>query len=344
MITFEDTDDTRYALSPWDGVRTVVTRLPLPRVALATCVQVPRLDPDSQILLAELRHLGVDATAQVWSDGTVDWSAFDLIVIRSCWDYHLDPTAFIAWAEHAGPLVNPPGRWPGTSISTIRRARCRWAGGRPDELARPKKLTRKASGAAHRMAWPVGGQAHHQPRRTRHRRLRPRRLCRAPTTDRARASAATGRTQHDAAALPGGHRRLWRNIDGVRQRRVSHSVRRSAVITGPDDGADHRFTPPPTLRVELADPSSAELAFARSVLARVPACSELLYARVDIVAGDNGQPRLMEVELIEPQLFLALSTQAVQRLARAITARAGDSAITRFQAPGKPTDIRGATP
>jgi hypothetical protein len=106
---------------------------------------------------------------------------------------------------------------------------------------------------------------------------------------------------------------------------LSHIVRRSAVITGPDDGADHRFTPPPTLRVELADPSSAELAFARSVLARLPACSELLYARVDIVAADNGQPQLMEVELIEPQLFLGLSTQAAQRLARAITARASDS-------------------
>jgi hypothetical protein len=68
-----------------------MTHRPPPRVALATCVQVPRLDPDSQVLLTELRHLGVDASAQVWSDGKVDWSAFDLIVIRSCWDYHLGP-------------------------------------------------------------------------------------------------------------------------------------------------------------------------------------------------------------------------------------------------------------
>jgi hypothetical protein len=48
--------------------------------------------------------------------------------------------------------------------------------------------------------------------------------------------------------------------------------------------------------------------------------SELLYARVDLAPGPDG-PVLLELELIEPSLFLATSTGAPDRAAAAITAR-----------------------
>jgi hypothetical protein len=45
---------------------------------------------------------------------------------------------------------------------------------------------------------------------------------------------------------------------------------------------------------------------------------ELLYARVDLVDGDDGEPRVMELELIEPNLFLSLHTHSVPVVAEAI--------------------------
>jgi hypothetical protein len=46
-----------------------------------------------------------------------------------------------------------------------------------------------------------------------------------------------------------------------------------------------------------------------------------LYARVDLVPGDDGTPRVLEVELTEPSLNLPVAPGAAQRLAAAITAR-----------------------
>ena len=47
----------------------------------------------------------------------------------------------------------------------------------------------------------------------------------------------------------------------------------------------------------------------------------LLYARVDLVHGDNGQPFLLEVELTEPSMFLGYGEGAAGRLAAAIARR-----------------------
>ena len=56
-------------------------------------------------------------TQTVWSDEKTDWRAFDAVVIRSCWDYHLRPDAFLAWIARLESLgiatVNSPAviRW-----------------------------------------------------------------------------------------------------------------------------------------------------------------------------------------------------------------------------------------
>jgi hypothetical protein len=45
------------------------------------------------------------------------------------------------------------------------------------------------------------------------------------------------------------------------------------------------------------------------------------YARVDLVDGDDGRPIVMEVELVEPSLFLDLAPGAAERLADTLRAR-----------------------
>jgi len=51
-----------------------------------------------------------------WDDESVDWSAFDAVVIRSTWNYHQQPDVFAEWIERVGAqttLHNPTAivRW-----------------------------------------------------------------------------------------------------------------------------------------------------------------------------------------------------------------------------------------
>jgi glutathione synthase/RimK-type ligase-like ATP-grasp enzyme len=69
------------------------------------------------LFLDELRDRGHDVAPVVWDDEGVDWDAWDAVVIRSCWDYHLKVDRFRAWIdrlERSGVrLVNSPDvlRW-----------------------------------------------------------------------------------------------------------------------------------------------------------------------------------------------------------------------------------------
>jgi hypothetical protein len=78
------------------------------RVALATSRAWPQLDPDSVPLLDALKRRRVEAEPVVWSDAAIDWSAFDAVVIRSTWDYVSRFEEFLGWvASVRVPLVNP---------------------------------------------------------------------------------------------------------------------------------------------------------------------------------------------------------------------------------------------
>jgi len=87
------------------------------RLALVT-TDIPWLlehEFDLEPLLAELARRGVSAEAAVWSDPSVDWSVYDLIVMRSPWDYSLRLAEFLEWlgSLDAARVLNPPAliRW-----------------------------------------------------------------------------------------------------------------------------------------------------------------------------------------------------------------------------------------
>ena len=65
-------------------------------------------------------------------------------------------------------------------------------------------------------------------------------------------------------------------------------------------------------------PNATELAVARAALAAAPEVP--FYARVDLVPDAMGQPRLMELELIEPDLYLDLAPDLGASFAAALAA------------------------
>ena len=67
------------------------------RVALATYAGAPDLAPDDRLLVPALERMGINTTPVVWSDRSVAWQDFDAVVLRSCWDYHLRLGEFQNW-------------------------------------------------------------------------------------------------------------------------------------------------------------------------------------------------------------------------------------------------------
>ncbi len=69
------------------------------RVALATCAALPALDADELPFAAALRAAGHTVTPAVWTDASVSWADFDVVLPRSCWDYHEHYAGFLGWLD-----------------------------------------------------------------------------------------------------------------------------------------------------------------------------------------------------------------------------------------------------
>jgi hypothetical protein len=103
----------------WSPARPTVIHTPHragngPRVALATSIP---LTPSDRQLLEPLGALGFIAEAVIWSDPEIAWTKYAAVVIRSCWDYHHRLDEFLHWIDGLEaarvPVINGAGllRW-----------------------------------------------------------------------------------------------------------------------------------------------------------------------------------------------------------------------------------------
>ena len=80
------------------------------RIALVTAAAARNLDEDLAPLEAATRAAGASPSIVEWDDAAIDWSVFDLVVLRSTWDYSQRLPEFLRWIDRASPLttlVNP---------------------------------------------------------------------------------------------------------------------------------------------------------------------------------------------------------------------------------------------
>ncbi len=83
----------------------------LPHIALVSAREALALDEDLPPLVEALRRAGAQVSTPCWDDAAVDWSAFDLAVLRSTWDYVERIAEFRVWARLCAAqtrLFNPP--------------------------------------------------------------------------------------------------------------------------------------------------------------------------------------------------------------------------------------------
>jgi len=290
----------------------------VPRVALATYDPgaQPSKDRDLPVLVQALRDAGAEAVAVPWDDPDTDWSGFDLVVIRSTWDYSWRADEFVAWAEKCAAvtrLANPAGvvRWntdkrylgdlaeAGVPVVPTRYLA---PGDAPDLPDDREYVIKPTSGAGARYAARYTPDGHDTA--VRH-------------LARMHEEGLTAMVQPYLAGIDVSGERALQFFGG----RFLHASRKGAVLA-PGTAYDAAKVAHPDLVPWT--PTSAELAVAERALAAVPDAPELLYARVDLVDGADGEPWLMELELVEPNLFLDLHPGSAAVVRDAILATAAD--------------------
>jgi hypothetical protein len=274
----------------------------MPRVALATAAHLPELDEDGPALLAALAAEGLAADVQVWDDPAVAWDDYDLVVVRTTWDYWDRREEFLAWAASVPRLANPAaviewntdkaylGRLAEAGVPVVPTTYLTSLDGwvPPDQPYVVKPTV--SAGARDSAAYPAG-----DPEGADHVRYLLARGKVAMVQPYLSAVDADGET---AVLVFGGE--------------VSHAARKGPVLTV-GGGIDNSLVGRQDIRPRDASPE--EVALAEQVLSVVRGWGdELLYARVDMLPG----PVLIELEVTEPSLFLGQSPGAAERFARAV--------------------------
>ncbi len=68
-------------------------------IAWVTCGEHANLIDTEQRVVDKLRTSGISVSPVVWDDQSVEWENFSLVIIRTAWDYHLKIDQFLVWLE-----------------------------------------------------------------------------------------------------------------------------------------------------------------------------------------------------------------------------------------------------
>ena len=276
-------------------------------VVAGSRVRSERSEIETRPLVDALAARGVDAADAPWDDDAVDWAGADLVAVRTTWDYTERRDDFLAWAggvEATTTLVNPLAVLDAGTATSATSTELADAGvpvvpttlldagsAVPDDLGTGALVVKPAVSA--------GGRGTH---------------------------LGTAQDLHDTVAelLADGDVLVQPAVESIgRDGEVSlirigatwsHAVRKLPAAGGFLVHEKHGGV------LEDHTPTSREIEVAEAALALAPAAPDaLVAARVDLVRLD-GEPVVMELELIEPELFLRRAPGAPDRLADALLA------------------------
>ena len=283
------------------------------KVALITWAGLARGTESEQLLALRLGAHGVDAPMTDWRDPSIDFGAFDLLVLRSPWDYHLREQEFCEWlggAARRAPVLN--------SVQTVL-----WN--------RNKLYLRELESRGVEIAptcFVAGGEQPNQ-----HEMKRVESWTRVVVKPAVSASAyKTWLFEREGLPLPERLAQLMQGEAFLLQEFIPEVQTQGeisfiyidgdyshAVLKLPANG-DFRVQKEFGGSARLCSPPPSLVRQANEIADFVPQVRESLYCRLDAVERD-GKLMLMELELIEPELFLGLAEGAAERLAEAIVKR-----------------------
>lgn len=295
--------------------------MPAHRIALVTASAARDLDEDLAPLESALRETSADVAIVAWDDDAIDWSRFDLALLRSPWDYTQRLPEFLAWAERTSTRTNllnplPVIRWntdkhylrdlEKSGVAVVPSAFVEPGEGAQSALARfasanvcDEFVVKPAIGAGSRDA-----QRYH-------------------------ASECEAAISHIQRLLDAGRSVLLQPyLDRVDEHgetalvffdgKFSHAIRKGPLLRRGEGPTRALFA---AEHITPREPDAAELALAERTLAAIPFPRLLLYARIDLIHAADGSPRVLELELTEPSLFFAHAAGSAARYAQAIMRR-----------------------
>lgn len=281
-------------------------------VVFATCDHQPLVTADDQLLADALEACGVRVTPIPWTE-LDPYALLDAppILLRSTWDYHRVPTMFRSWLqalEDSGRQMFNPASVARGNVDKIYLKDLDATG---IAIPRTRWLDRIDAGSIERVleeeSWTSAV-------------LKPRIAATAYGTFLVERGTALSDDELLPARASGAM--LQEVIPEVIERGETSLVFLGgafshAVVKRAKRG-DFRVQKDFGGNAEVTTPSAALLSFATDVMTRVP--STCLYARVDAVASGRG-PILMELELIEPELYFLFVPEAAHHFAGLIVDR-----------------------
>ena len=268
--------------------------------------------PDDAPLVDALRDLGIAVVAIPWTDidpaGVVDaWP----IVLRSTWDYHRMPTLFAAWLDALAETGRAVMNTPAIARNNIDKIYLRDLEAAGIPIPRTAWVERPDAAGLYEMIRESGWQAAV---------IKPRIAATAYGTFLV--SRETDLSDVDLGPARASGALVQEFVSEIRERgeislvfaekEFSHAVLKHAIE------GDFRVQQDFGGTVVETTPPAAVRAFAENVMALVP--DDCTFARVDVVDSERG-PLLMELELIEPELYFTIVPRAAERIAHAIVAR-----------------------
>ncbi|MEQ9300133.1 MAG: hypothetical protein RIF33_16285 [Cyclobacteriaceae bacterium] len=276
------------------------------KLAIATCTEWPDLIPSEQYLLSQLPELGIKVEPAVWNDPNVNWAEFNGVLIRTVWDYHKHIVAFRSWIDQLEQLDLIVGNPTAVLRWNAHKNYLEELGLKGITIPPTLFLPQGSDLGEIQIPWSV--------------------FIIKPAV-----SATAFQTFKLTNATYEAHRSILGTIIQEKDllvqqfipsiseqgeyslmffdKKFSHAVLKKAKA------GEYRVQEEFGGNYSVVEPDEAIVRFASEVLATV--ADPCLYARVDLVLY-KGQPMLMELELIEPELFL-LSDDIRKRLVTSIT-------------------------
>ena len=283
------------------------------RVALITWSGLPDGAKSERMMLPYLAAAGVDVQIVDWRSAAANFGQFALVVLRSCWDYHLRAVEFTEWLRRtasSAAVLN--------DVSTVLWNCNKSYLGELAAMGIEVAPTIFVNGSG-----PIAPAAWQEIRNWKKAVVKP------------AVSASAHKTWLFDTVVAGDESELKSKMEGEpfliqqfipeveTEGEISFiyfdGAYSHAVLKRPAAG-DFRVQKEHGGSAELFDPDSALLDQANEIAATVAQVRDSLYCRIDAVARD-GRLVLMELELIEPELFLGLAEGAAERFAKAIAKR-----------------------
>lgn len=281
------------------------------KIAFVTCSVKPDFAADDLHVVASLKSSGAEVHPLPWDDDGVKWKTFDLVVLRSCWNYQLYPEKFQRWIERLEQekinLANSgkTARWNLHKgyLKDLRQQGVHT----PETVWIPQGGTCNLSSLINTRQWTKAV-------------VKPAISANALNTFVFSVSSAAQEQDRFDTLIAQGDMLIQKFVPEVQEngewsliffnKEFSHAVIKRPAVK--DFRVQHDFGGTAT----HAEPPSFVLQQAKTILDLIE--EPLLFARVDGVVSED-KFLLMELELIEPVLFLEKNNGAAHAFAQAMT-------------------------